>query len=54
MELPVEMSLERTFDSVGDKWEKKGKQFFERVVEGYHKASRLDRFQGRWGTIDAV
>lgn len=54
MDIPVEISLSRTFDAVGDKWEKMGKDFFEKIVTGYHKASHLDMFAGKWGSIDAI
>lgn len=54
MDIPVEISLSRTFDAVGDKWEKMGKEFFEKIVLGYRKASALEMFAGKWGTIDAT
>lgn len=54
MDIPVEISLSRTFDAVGDKWEKMGKEFFEKIVIGYRKASQLEMFAGKWGNIDAI
>lgn len=54
MDIPVDISLSRTFDAVGDKWEKMGKEFFEKIVVGYRKASQLDMFAGKWGSIDAI
>lgn len=54
MEAPIEISMARTFDSTGDKFEKKGQAFYEKIIEGYHKASKLEMFTGKWGTIDAI
>lgn len=48
MNIPVEISLARTFDAAGDKWEKMGKEFFEKIVLGYQKASHLEMFTDRW------
>ena len=56
----MEHSLARTFDSVGDKFEKMGIDFFERVNIGYQKASEMPMLQKVWrnvdgrGTIDEV
>jgi len=54
MDIPVDISLSRTFDAVGDKWEKMGKEFFEKIVIGYHKASQLEMFAGKWQSVDAI
>ncbi len=48
MDIPVAISLSRTFDAAGDKWEKMGVEFFEKIVQGYQKASGLDIFEGKW------
>jgi hypothetical protein len=31
-----------------------GKEFFEKIAIGYGKASRLEMFAGKWGSIDAI
>lgn len=56
----MEHSLSRTFDSTGDKFEKMGIDFCEKVDAGYKKASQLAILRDVWrdvdgrGTIDEV
>lgn len=56
----IEHSLARTFDATGDKFEKMGVDFFEKVDAGYRKASQLPILREVWrdvdgrGTIDEV
>lgn len=45
-------SLARTSDSTGDKFEKMGVDFFEKVDRGYRKASELPILQKVWMDID--
>ena len=54
MDIDVETSLSRTFDAVGDKWEKMGKSFFESIVRGYTQCSQLDMMKDRFFRIDAT
>lgn len=54
MDIPVETALARTFDVVGDKWEKMGKEFFEHIVTGYRKSANLDILRWRFEFIDAT
>ena len=54
MDIDVEMALSRTFDAVGDKWEKMGKQFFESIARGYDKCEKLDIMKNRFIRIDAT
>ncbi len=53
MDIDVETSLSRTFDAVGDKWEKMGKEFFEAIARGYDKCEKLDIMKNRFIRIDA-
>jgi thymidylate kinase len=53
MDIDVKTSLFRTFDTVGDKWEKMGTEFFENIVIGYEKCEKLDIMKNRWMRIDA-
>ena len=49
----METALSRTFDAVGDKWEKMGKEFFETISRGYDKCEKLDIVKNRFIRIDA-
>jgi dTMP kinase len=42
MDMPIDIALARTFDAAGDKWEKMGRSFFEKIIEGYEKCEKLD------------
>ena len=53
MDIDVDMALSRTFDSVGDKWEKMGKDFFLSIAQGYEKCEKLDIMKNRFKRIDA-
>ncbi len=54
MDIPVDIALARTFDAVWDKWEKMGKDFFEKIVVGYRKSWNLDFLKNRFISIDAT
>lgn len=54
MDIDVETSLSRTFDAVGDKWEKMGKEFFQSIARGYDKCEKLDIMKNRFIRIDAT
>lgn len=45
-------SLARTFDATGDKFERMGVDFFEKVDAGYRKASELPILQDAWRDVD--
>lgn len=53
MDIDVDIALSRTFDAAGDKWEKMGKDFFEKIVLGYKKSEKLDIMKWRFINIDA-
>ncbi len=53
MDIDVETALSRTFDTVWDKWENMGKDFFEAIVRGYDKCEKLDIMKNRFIRIDA-
>ncbi|MBC7503968.1 dTMP kinase [Candidatus Gracilibacteria bacterium] len=53
MDIDVETALSRTFDAVGDKWEKMGSDFFHSIVRGYDKCEKLDIMKNRFIRIDA-
>jgi len=53
MDIDVETSLSRTFDAVWDKWEKMGKDFFDKIVLGYEKCEKLEIMKNRFISIDA-
>lgn len=52
LDMDVQTALSRTFDSAGDKWEKMGKDFFEKIVRGYHKCADLEMLAGRFMIIN--
>ena len=60
MHIGIDESLSRTFDATGDKFEKMGRDFFEGVMRGYSKASKLPMLADAWcevdshGTVDEV
>ena len=53
MDIDVDTAFARTFDAVGDKWEKMGKDFFEKIVHGYEKCEKLEILKNRFYMIDA-
>ncbi len=53
LESSVEHAVERTFDSAWDKFETMGKEFFEKVIAWYHKASWLPALKQSRKHIDA-
>ena len=53
MQIDVEISLSRTFDAVGDKWEKMWADFFRSIARGYEKCGDLDIMKNRFVKIDA-
>ncbi len=53
MDIDVETALSRTFDAVGDKWEKMGSDFFHSIARGYDKCEKLDIMKNRFVRIDA-
>lgn len=53
MDIDVETSLSRTFDAAWDKWEKMGKEFFEKIVLGYEKCEKLEIMKNRFICIDS-
>ncbi len=53
MQLDIDTALSRTFDAVGDKFEKMWREFFEWVVRGYQKASELAFLTDAWCDIDS-
>jgi dTMP kinase len=53
MDIDVETSLSRTFDTAWDKWEKMGADFFRSIARGYDKCEKLDIMKNRFIRIDA-
>ncbi|MBX9809430.1 dTMP kinase [Candidatus Gracilibacteria bacterium] len=53
MDIDVETSLSRTFDTVGDKWEKMGADFFYSIARGYDKCEKWKPLKDRFVRIDA-
>ncbi len=53
MDIDVETALARTFDVVWDKWEKMGKDFFDKIVSGYEKCEKLEMMKKRFIRIDS-
>ncbi len=53
MDIDVEVSLARTFDTAWDKWEKMGKDFFVSIKRGYDKCEKLEIMKNRFIRIDA-
>jgi dTMP kinase len=53
MDIDVEVSISRTFDAVGDKWEKMGADFFRSIARGYDKCEKWKPLKDRFVRIDA-
>ena len=53
MDIDIEISLSRTFDTVGDKWEKMWADFFRSIARGYDKCAELDIVRDQFIQIDA-
>ena len=53
MDIDVDVALARTFDAAWDKWEKKGKEFFQSIVRGYDKCEKWKPIKDRFIRIDA-
>ncbi|MDD5376488.1 MAG: dTMP kinase [Candidatus Gracilibacteria bacterium] len=53
MHIDIDEALSRTFDTTGDKFEKMGREFFEGVMRGYEKASKLPILVDAWCDIDS-
>ncbi len=53
LESSVDHAVERTFDAQWDKFEIMGREFFEKVTEGYQRASQLPPIKKAWKKIDA-
>lgn len=53
LDIDVDVSLSRTFDSFGDKFEREWKQFYESIVRGYEKCEKLEIMKKRFIRIDA-
>lgn len=53
LEMPFEIGVKRTSDHSTDKFENYGKDFYDKVAEGYEFLSEHEEFKDRWVTIDA-
>lgn len=53
LQMDIEKALQRCFDSKGDKFEKLGREFFQKIHEGYLEVSGMPLFRNRWVNIDA-
>ena len=47
------ISLGRSFDKEGDKWESQTEAFFQKAIRGYKKISRMARFKKIWLEVKA-
>lgn len=53
MNIGVKEALARTFDAVGDKWEKQGVEFFQKIAAGYELCASLPMLANTFFTINA-
>ena len=53
MDIDVDISLSRTFDSSGDKFEREWRQFYKAIVRGYEKCEKWNKLKNRFIRIDA-
>jgi len=53
LDLPIEVGLGRVFDEGGDKFERLGTDFYEKVKEGYELMSNKSEFKDKWVSVDA-
>jgi dTMP kinase len=51
LDLDPNICCERIFDKKGDKWERRGIEFFQKVRTGYTKISKLKMFNDKWITV---
>ena len=53
LDLPVKAGMSRSFDKAGDKFEKLGQSFYQRVARGYEEVSKHRRLKSKWLRVDA-
>lgn len=53
LDISADIALSRIFDEHGDKWEKKGRDFFDSIIEWYEKCEKLEILENRFIRIDA-
>lgn len=53
LEVDIDLALSRTFDEGGDKFEKQGRDFYEKIIAWYAKCEGLDIVKGKFVKIDA-
>ena len=53
LDIDIDLALSRTFDIWGDKFEKEGRDFYEKITLWYAKCETLDIVKGKFVKIDA-
>lgn len=53
LDINPEKGLRRTFDEVGDKFEKENLQFYQKIVDTYQEIAKLEQFKDIWFNINA-
>ena len=53
LDVDIDLALSRTFDEGWDKFEKEGREFYQKIIRGYEKVSKWKKLEGRFVRIDA-
>lgn len=53
LDIDIDTALSRTFDSLGDKFEKEWKDFYRRIICGYEKCEKWNKIKNRFFRVDA-
>lgn len=53
LDVDIDLALSRTFDEGWDKFEKEGREFYQKIIRGYEKVSKWKKIEGRFVKIDA-
>ncbi len=53
LDIDIDTALSRAWDPTGDKFESRGKEFYEAIVRGYEKCEKYDELKSKFIRIDA-
>ncbi len=53
LDIDVDVALARTSDEVGDKFEREGREFYQKIIRWYEKCAKWKKLEWRFHRIDA-
>lgn len=53
LDVDIDLALSRIFDAWWDKFEKEGREFYQKIIRGYEKVSKWKKIEERFVRIDA-